>query len=268
MEILKGLPVKRPRLKAAVFDFDGTLSTLRYGWEKIMETFMIEMIAGETPPDDKIIKEVKEYIDISTGLQTIFQMQWLAETVKKYRRNPNASEDPWWYKAEYNRRLMEFVKKRIATILSGEKTPEDYLIKGSIKFLDALKKVGIDIYITSGTDHEDANNEAEILGLKKYYREVVGAPLGKVECAKEAVLRKLIQGYGLKGLEVVIIGDGKVEITLGREIGAITLGVASDEKKLQGVNPIKKQRLVKAGAHAIVGDFEETAEIVGWLGLQ
>ena len=35
MEILEELPADRPPLKIALFDFDGTISTIRQGWEGI-----------------------------------------------------------------------------------------------------------------------------------------------------------------------------------------------------------------------------------------
>ena len=88
MEILIKLESGRPRLKAALFDFDGTISTLRHGWEEVMEPLMLEMIAGPTQIDEKLIAEVREYIDQSTGIQTYYQMKWLADTVKKYEETP------------------------------------------------------------------------------------------------------------------------------------------------------------------------------------
>jgi phosphoglycolate phosphatase-like HAD superfamily hydrolase len=267
MEVLIDTENNRQRLKVALFDFDGTISTLRHGWEEIMEPLMLEMIAGKTPVDDGLIKEVREYIDESTGIQTYYQMKWLLEAVKRYGRNPEASEDPWWYKGEYNRRLIHYVEKRKQSILTGEKAPSDYLIKGSKEFLKTLRNNGIEIYVASGTDDPDVKKEVEVLGLKGYFKEVAGAPLGKAECSKEMVLRKLIAEKRLKGNEVMVIGDGKVEIALGREVGALTLGIASNEEKGYGINPVKQARLAKAGAHAIVGDFQELDVLKKWTGL-
>ena len=267
MEILDDISKNQLKVKAVLFDFDGTISTLRYGWENIMEPLMLEMIAGKTKIDNKLEKEVKEYIDQSTGIQTYYQMKWLAETTKRYGRNPGASEDPWWYKDEYNRRLMQPVKRRIDNIKSGKKKTCDYLIKGSKEFVEALCNKGIEIYVASGTDDPDVRHEAEVLGLTKYFKKISGAPLGKADCSKEAVLRELVNDNKLHGSELIVIGDGKVEISLGREVGAITLGVASDEEKRYGVNPKKRERLMKAGAHAIVGDFERLEEILNWMNI-
>ena len=268
MEYLLSLTSGRPKLKIALFDFDGTLSTLRYGWESIMEPMMLEMISGPTSVDEDLTREIKAYIDISTGIQTIYQMQWLVQSVKRYGRNPGACDDPWLYKAEYNRRLMEIVEKRKADILTGNKSPENYMIKGSENFLAALKENGIEIYAASGTDHPDVINEAEILGLRKYFKDIAGAPPGKAACSKEAILRRLVYGNKLQGMEVAVIGDGKVEIALGREVGAITIGVASIEEMLCGINPVKRERLLKAGAHVITGDFENVGEILNWLDIK
>jgi len=81
------------------------------------------------------------------------------------------------------------------------------------------------------------------------------------------VLRRLIGDYRLQGNELAVIGDGKVEIALGREVGAITLGIASDEENRTGINMVKRERLIKAGAHAIVGDFIDRDLILSWMGL-
>lgn len=62
---------KLDRLDAAVFDFDGTLSKLRAGWEGVMEPLMCELIPGDP---DEVRALVKKYIDDSTGIQTIFQI--------------------------------------------------------------------------------------------------------------------------------------------------------------------------------------------------
>jgi phosphoglycolate phosphatase-like HAD superfamily hydrolase len=265
LEILKDLPKEYKQIKVALFDFDGTISTLRHGWEDTMEPLMLEMIAGSTRIDAALLLEVRDYIDQSTGIQTYYQMQWLANAVKSHERNAGASEDPWWYKAEYNRRLMEIVEKRKVLLSEMKKPNTVFLMKGSEAFLKDLIARGIEIYVASGTDEPDVKKESEVLGLSKYFKEIAGAPIGKADCSKESVLRRLIEDHKLKGPEVVVIGDGKVEIALGRQVGAITLGIASDEVKRSGINPIKRARLIKAGAHAVTGDFEACGEILDWL---
>ncbi len=265
IKTLVPLPSHRPKIKAALFDFDGTLSTLRHGWESVMKPLCLEMISGNSPVTPELEREVSEYIETSTGIQTIHQMIWLAERVHSFGKNSSAPTDPWWYKAEYNRRLMEAIQSRIEDVASGRKPKESYLMKGSEAFLQGLKERGIAIYVASGTDHPDVMNESGVLGLQPYFNEIAGAPIGKIDCSKEAVLRKLAEDHNLKGMEVVVIGDGKVEIALGREMGAISLGIASDEERGEGFNPDKERRLANAGAHALIGDFSDREELFNYL---
>ena len=86
---------KKP-IRAILFDFDGTISTLRCGWELVMKPLMLEMISGDHPVTPELEREVEEYIDASTGIQTIHQMKWLAESVATKGMNPGAPTDPWW----------------------------------------------------------------------------------------------------------------------------------------------------------------------------
>lgn len=254
-----------------IFDFDGTISTLRAGWEEIMIPFMEESIAGNYKLSDEETKRLREevitYVDRSTGIQTVFQMQWLARTVKEYGWNPVVL-DEWSYKAEYNRRLMESVEQRLQKLESGELIADDYLIKGSLQLLEALSSADVSMYIASGTDHPDVVREAKALGVHDYFTEIHGAPLREAECPKEKIITDLL-GSGLASAsQMAVIGDGKVEISLAKENGALAFGLASNEEKREGVNPIKVARLTSAGADWIAGDFLNIEEWLNKLGIQ
>ena len=238
---------------AVVFDFDGTISTLRCGWEMVMEPLMVELLGEDS------ISTVRKYIDESTGLQTIFQMRWLAEQMNA--RNPSAGYDPWMLKAEYNCRLMVSVEQRRQSILDGRLKPADFLIAGSRELLEMLTERRVSLYAASGTDDADVKQEAAVLGVRDFFAGIKGAPKGRADCSKEAVIRNLIGQRGISGDRLAVVGDGKVEIAIGRENSARTLGVASDEQALSGVNLIKRERLVKAGADAITGDFLNKTEL-------
>ena len=255
-------------VRAVLFDFDGTISTLRCGWEAIMKPLMLEMIGGAAGYDQALEREVDAYIDESTGIQTIHQMKWLAETAQERGLNLDAPSDPWWYKAEYNRRLMESVDDRLNNLKSGVESPNDYIIAGSIGFLDALKSRNVEMYVASGTDHPDVVNEIAALGLTEYFAYVAGAPVDAESCSKEKVIEQLITDENLNGADFAVVGDGKVEIALGRQANARTIGLASDEVKRSGLNHTKYERLKKAGADIIVGDFSDQDRLFQFLGLQ
>lgn len=262
-------PHKKAQIKTVVFDFDGTISTLRHGWERVMAPLMEEYISGGSPTTE-IKALVAGYIDESTGIQTIHQMKWLADTVREFGLNPSAPSDPWFYKDEYNRRLMREVARRRDAVICGESPKTDWLVAGAAEFLEALCARGLSLYTASGTDEVDVRAEAAALGVDRYFMHggelhIEGAKAHSEGCSKEETLRRLIAGGG-ESSELLVVGDGKVEIALGREFNALTLGVASDEEKCFGVNPEKLRRLTAAGAHAIVGDFTKLDEILNWAG--
>ncbi|QGQ99514.1 HAD family hydrolase [Paenibacillus psychroresistens] len=256
--------------KVVLFDFDGTISTLRAGWEEVMTPFMKESILGAYQPTNEeeqaLDQDIALYIDQSTGIQTVYQMRWLAEQVGNKGWNEQIL-DEWEYKAEYNRRLLVKVKERVLRLENGELQAEDYLMKGSLLFLQHLQSLGVEMYVASGTDHPDVVREAGVLGVAAYFKEIVGAPVGKAECSKEKVIKELIESKGLSGSDLVVIGDGKVEIRLAKEYGGLAIGLASDEEKREGINPVKEQRLLEAGADWIEGDFQIMAEWIKRLGL-
>lgn len=251
-------------LRTAVFDFDGTLSTLRCGWESVMEPMMVEYIAGERPTQE-IRATVRDYIDASTGIQTIEQMKWLAKTVAEYGQNPQAPTDPWEYKSEYNRRLMETVEKRRRQAAEGEK--EAFLMANCKAFLQGLKERGFRLFAASGTDEADVREEAAVLGLAGYFEEIAGARPFSEGCSKEATLRRLIEESGAANAGLLVVGDGPVEIRLGRQHGALTLGIAGNERERRGFDEAKQKRLTAAGAHALVDCFADTAAIFNWMGV-
>lgn len=255
-------------VRAVLFDFDGTISTLRCGWEEVMERLMLDMISGGAPISEDIHNEIKEYIDVSTGVQTIWQMKWLAEAVVRHGLNPNMPTDPWWYKDEYNTRLMLNVSKRRDDVLSGRARASDYMILGAQSFLQSLALHDVKLYVASGTDIEDVRAEASALGVDKYFEDIRGAMPMSEACSKEAALRALAEECGYAGDDIAVIGDGMVEIELGASLGARTIGIASDERALMGVNPKKYARLRAANADAITGDFRCEIDLLNFLGLE
>lgn len=267
LEIIK--PDHRPQgtIRAAVFDFDGTFSTLRCGWEKVMRPLMLEYISGGQGYGTDLEEKVDAYIDSSTGIQTVYQMQWLAEQVEAAGFG-SPERDAWWYKDEYNRRLMEQVETRIARLEAGIDSPEQYLVAGAVAFMKTLKEAGIEVYLASGTDHKDVVHEATVLGVADCFTEIKGAPERQAACSKEAVLKMILEEKNLPGECLLLVGDGKVEIALGVESGAYTLGAATNEEERHGVNPVKRNRLIKAGADVIIGDFADLDGLLEWLQIE
>jgi len=259
--------IERGKFKYALFDFDGTISLIREGWQKIMGPVMVEMICGDHEPTPEIIKEVEDYIDESTGIQTILQMEHLVEMVRAHGLVPEDQIlDAKGYKKIYNDRLMVPVRERLGQLARGEKSVEDLTLRGAIDFLKKLHERGITMYAASGTDRADVRNEATALGVTKYFNGGVFGALGSIEeYSKDKVIKEIMRDYNLHGSELFIVGDGPVEIRNAKDNGAVAIGVASDEVRGEGLNPEKRIRLIKAGADIIIPDFKEGDKLYDYL---
>ncbi|MHC4541745.1 MAG: PfkB family carbohydrate kinase, partial [Planctomycetota bacterium] len=181
----KSMPAAR--IKHAVFDNDGTISTLRQGWEQIMAPVMIKAILGqkyETADETlyhKVRKRVLDYIDQSTGVQTVVQMEVLVEMVQEFGLVPAGEiRDKLGYKQIYNDALMGLVNTRIDKLKRGQLDIDDYTIKGALEFLKALRQKSVKLYLASGTDHEDVVAESEALGYAGLFEGGIHGSVGDV----------------------------------------------------------------------------------------
>jgi len=248
-----------------VFDFDGTISVIRRGWQNVMGPLMVEMISGKTEPTPEIEKEVADYIDRSTGIMTIFQMKWLEEAVERYGLAGKPLTAPQ-YKEIYKERLLRYIADRLQAVADGNVRPDDMMTAGSVRFLEALGARGLTLHLASGTDQEDVRREAGILGLRRFFGDNVYGAVGySEECSKEAVLKSLIEDERLCNRKAAVFGDGPVEIRVAKEHGVLAVGVASDEYNLSGLDPRKRERLIGAGADVIIPDFSRPEEIIGFM---
>ncbi|HOE67599.1 MAG TPA: HAD hydrolase-like protein [Candidatus Hydrogenedentes bacterium] len=257
---------ERGRFKHGLFDFDGTVSLLREGWQQVMGPLMVELICGDHPATPEIEKACNDYIAESTGINTILQMEHLVEMVKEYGMVPaDKILDAHAYKKIYNDRLMERVVVRIKDLEEGRLDVNEVIVRGSIDFLRALAARNLHMYIFSGTDQDDVRRESTIVGAAQYFEEIWGALRTYAESNKEMILKAIIAKHDLHGAEVLVCGDGPVEIRHGRELGCVTIGVCSDELKGHGWNMEKRERLMKAGADILIPDFSELEALMGYL---
>jgi rfaE bifunctional protein kinase chain/domain len=260
----------RGRFKHAVFDHDGTVSALREGWEKVMEPVMIKAILGdhyETADENlyvRVVERVKDFIDKSTGIQTVIQMEGLVEMVQEFGLVPaDKILDKFGYKQIYNDALMQMVNRRLCKLENGELDVNDYAIKGAVPFLRKLFDRGIRLYLASGTDREDVVREAEAMGYAALFTGGIYGAIGDVQkYSKKIVLNNIIKENGLHGSELVTLGDGPVELRECRKVGGTSIGIASDEIRRHGLNVEKRTRLIRAGAHAVIPDFSQTGKLV------
>lgn len=252
-----------------IFDHDGTISTLRQGWERIMEPMMIKAILGPSysTADDSLYNmvgtHVRDFIDKSTGIQTLVQMHSLVKMVREFGCVPEDEIlDEHGYKKIYNDELVQLVQSRIAKLKRGELDVQDYTLKNAVDLLQKVSKSGAKLYLASGTDEQDVIAEANALGYADLFEgRIFGAVGDMTKEAKRMVLDRILNEIGhAKGL--VTFGDGPVEIRETHKRGGFTIGVASDEVRRFGINHAKRSRLIRAGADMILPDFSQLHQLL------
>jgi len=264
---------EKRRIVHAVFDHDGTISTLRQGWENIMGPVMVKAILGEhyhQATEDEYLQVtecVQNYIDKSTGIQTILQMQSLVEIVSEFgyvKKDDILSAQG--YKEIYNQALMKLVGERFNRLKAEELDMLDFTIKGSVAFLKKLQAKGVCLYLASGTDQKDVIKEAKMLGYADLFKGGIFGAVGDVKkYSKKLVMEKIMRENNLKGPQLAVLGDGPVELREARKRGGVAIGIASDEIRRYGLNTEKRERLIKAGANLIIPDFAQHDKLFSYL---
>lgn len=257
--------IERGRVRFALFDFDGTISLIRQGWQEVMIPMMVDILMGLDTGEsrDDIHMVVKEFVTRLTGKQTIFQMMALAEEIEKRGGTPL---DPLEYKHQYLDLLWEQIKDRVAGLKAGRLTPVEMAVPGALDMVRALYDRSVNLYVASGTDHPYVVDEATCLGVNEFFGDRIYGALDDFKNFSKAILiEKLIRENNLHGSEFLTFGDGYVEIENCKDAGGIAIGVATDEARREGIDEWKRNRLIDAGADLIIPDFREYDKVLRYL---
>jgi phosphoglycolate phosphatase len=263
VEIVSGATA--PRARTALFDFDGTVSLIRSGWEQVMLPMMVEVLlqlkTGETA--QQLHDIAAEFVARLTGKQTIYQMIELASQVQRRGGQPL---EPLEYKRMYHDRLWALIGGRVEGLRAGRIDPETMMVPGTRDLLERLRGRGLRLYLASGTDEVYMADEARLLGVDRYFEGGVrGAQDDYKRFSKKMVIEGIIAEMRLSPGELLSFGDGYVEIENTKEAGGVAIGVATDEPECRQVNPWKRQRLMAAGADVIIPNFLEAGVLMDYL---
>src|ERR1035437_4533478 len=167
------IEVLRPNFDASqtrvvLFDFDGTLSLIRSGWMGVMVPMMVEILAasksGES--EEELRTVVEDFLWRLTGKETVYQMIELAAHVRQRGGTPL---DPLRYKHMYLDLLWTRIRGRVEALRGGKADPEDYMVPGTRRLLEALRARGMTLYVASGTDELYMKEEVRLLDVERYF---------------------------------------------------------------------------------------------------
>ncbi|MEG1570297.1 MAG: HAD hydrolase-like protein [Clostridia bacterium] len=263
LEIINAGTARTRPFRYAVLDFDGTLSLIREGWQKIMIPYFTQALQSTPEGAKREYKELealaREFIFLHTGKQTIYQCIALAEEIQKLGGLPLDAQS---YKDEYHRRLLQQIDHRLSGLASGETDPEALTVPGSYELLKMLRRHGVALYLASGTDDEYVQQEVRLLKLDGYFDgHIYGAQQDYHTFSKKMVIERILRENHLSGDELLGFGDGYVEIENIKEVGGYAVGVASEETKREGIDEWKRERLIRAGANLIIPDYRGISEL-------
>ena len=261
------LEILHPNASAAaarvgLFDFDGTLSLIRAGWFDVMVPMMVEVLAGlgTGESERELTSIVAEYVGRLTGRQTIYQMIEFADQI---RSRGGSSKDPLEYKHIYLDLLMEKIRHRREALRAGRTDPDEMMVPGSRRLLDALKGRGMTLYLASGTDQPFMREEARLLQIDSYFQGGMHGALDDYKkFSKKILVEWIIRESDFRGCEFLGVGDGFVEIEAVKTVGGHAVGVATDEPDCVEVDPVKRARLAAVGADWIVPNFNAHNELM------
>ncbi len=259
MEVIRpGLPVTAP--KVVIFDFDGTLSVIRSGWMEVMIPLCVEQLTilktGES--ENELTRVVDEFVWTLTGKETIYQMRALCAAIQERGGKPL---EPLAYKRMYLERLGWKIGDRLESLRRGTMSPDTYFVPGARQFLEDLTQRGMLLYLASGTDDANVKEEAALLDLARFFPGRIfgahddGQGFSKAELVKRILSQTTETRHGLIPDELLVFGDGYVEIEEVKKAGGIAGGLATAEPECQTIDPWKRRRLIAAGADFILPNF-------------
>ncbi|MDQ6652463.1 MAG: HAD family hydrolase [Acidobacteriota bacterium] len=248
--------------KVVIFDFDGTLSLIRSGWLEVMVPLCVEQLlalhTGE--PEAQLKGVVEEFVWRLTGKETIYQMMALADAIRE--RGGQALE-PLVYKKMYLDRLWSKIRSRIEALRSGSSSADRYLVPGARQLLEDLAGRGIQLYLASGTDDANVKEEAAMLGIAQYFGgRIFGAQDDLRIFSKALLVQRILSDVGVRADQLLVFGDGYVEIEEVKKAGGVAVAVATCEPECLVVDEWKRERLIWAGADYIVPNFRHLEELL------
>ena len=258
--------IRRGTFRAAVFDFDGTVSLIREGWAAIMADQGAGLLVdqGLVPfATRELLTELENQMLRLSGKPSIYQMRKLAEIVETHGGTRPDADD---LLKEFLRRLSSNTGHRYDALRHGKAKPNAWAVAGSHALLDELRRRGVALFLASGTDLAFVRTEADLLKLTDYFAPHIYAPANNTpQFTKRDVFEMLVRDHGFAGEEILGFGDGYAETVEVKRIGGLAVGVASQEPGRPGVNALKRTMLMGLGADVIVPDYRDHAAPVSWL---
>lgn len=210
------------------------------------------------------LEETDKFCIESAGLSALTQMEWAIRRNQELNNSKFSSEtnseiikriwqgeekfESFNEPKEYLAYLKEVTPKlfwvyeqvlngycRNVNLSKARKNPEEFLVEGSKEFIEYLYKNGVKNYFVTGAVVDKSITPPmgmyeEVLGLGfeigegKVIEDILGSTWEE-KIPKDEVMFRLTKTLNVNGENVLVVGDGRSEITAGVKLGAVTLSV-------------------------------------------
>jgi phosphoglycolate phosphatase len=225
MEVLKEKSQSR-RVKAVIFDFDGTLAVLNINFSLMREQIfdlMGRYSIGEEAIQEKYLLEI---------IDEVYKIVW--------KKNPSDAET--FYQESHG--ILHEVEMKAAE--------KGRLIPGAAGTLKRLREKGVKVGIITRNCEDavrkvfpDINDFCDVFISRNSVKKVKPHP---------DHLTRVIKSLKISGEEAVMVGDHMIDIQAGKRVGMKTIGVLTGRTK--------KEEFEKAGADYVLASVSEIHRIV------
>jgi len=177
----------------------------------------------------------------------------------------NFSEPPEFtaFLEQYTPRLFKLYERvlngacRDVNLEDAKTNPEKWKVDGSMAFLEFLKRNGVKNYFVTGAVVEvgmGMHEEVETLGYNIGDGEIIEELLGSTwteKVPKNVAMQQLIDKLGLTGENILVIGDGRAEISAGVEMNAVTISRLPNDATRQ------RELHTELGTNIIISDYTD-----------
>ncbi|MBR6737331.1 MAG: HAD family hydrolase [Clostridia bacterium] len=218
------------------------------------------------------LEETDKFCVESAGLSALTQMEWAIRRNQELNSGEFSSDvnsqiikliwqgeekfETFNEPAEYLNYLKEVTPKlfwvyeqvlnrfcRDHNLYKARQNPQDFLVKGSKEFMKYLYDNGVKNYFVTGAVVDKSIEPPmgmyeEVLGLGfeigkgKVVEDILGSTWSE-KIPKDEVMFRLVKELGVNGENVLVVGDGRSEITAGVKLGAVTLSMLPKTAKRQ-----------------------------------
>ena len=257
--------LRKPKIsevKCIVLDYDGTLTTLRKGWDLILTDYAREKINPnglECEGLDEEIRHLCAHAGGTTPKQLVSRLMAIMDKMNLVEKSDIKSIE--YYAKDYADHFQEKIDERVKRFATES---ESYVIDAVRPMLDFIAEKKTINYIVTGSCEIAVKEELKKLEMMHYFERVYGASLEMDGNLKLDAMQEIIKRHGLSPCEVLIIGDGSTETRAAAELKLPAIGIASDEHS-GGLCAKKRDMLVDLGAHAIIADYTGFEHVWNWL---